>query len=70
MGREKSGNFIFPLKVRAQSANFFQNTNWHETSLILLSIIENVCEGIHQYERTHVILQETDFIFLGFTLAE
>ena len=42
--REKSGNFVFFLKV-----GIFLNAHFHE-NLLLLSIIDNVCHGIHQYE--------------------
>ena len=37
--REKSGNFIFLLKLR----DLFLNADFHENLLLFLSIIENVC---------------------------
>ena len=40
---EKSGNLFF---------------NCHESLLLFLSIIENVCCSIHQYECAHVNLQQ------------
>ena len=49
MVREKSGNFVSFLKS-GKSQGFFLN-------LLLLSIFDNVCHGIHQYESVHVNLQ-------------
>ena len=53
MVREKSGNFVFFLKVLGIS---FLNPDFHE-NLLLLSIIDNVCHGFHQYESAHVNFQ-------------
>ena len=76
--RENSGRqFVvlevseFLLKTRENSGNRLKNPNCRDSLQLFFSIIDNVCHGIHRYERAHVILYEIDFVmFSSVTLAE
>ena len=63
-GRKKSGNFILGQKSGKSQGILFLTADCHANLLLFLSIIENVCHGIHQYESIHVNFKE----FLYFSL--
>ena len=56
-GQEKSGNFIFLLKVREKSGNFL-NVDCHNNLLLFLSII---MIGSNDYKRINASVHEIDF---------
>ena len=51
-GQGKIREIIFPAKVGGKSGNLFKNAECRESLLLCLSMIENVCHNIHQYERS------------------